>query len=66
MIITEIWLKDARELGKFIAEKIGSLEGVTQGLSGCDHGAIEGVSRGLIAYTPAMIESLSNHVWSWD
>ena len=28
MIMTEIWLKDGRELGKFIAEKIGRLEGV--------------------------------------
>lgn len=28
MIMTEIWLKDGRELGKFIAEKIGKLEGV--------------------------------------
>ena len=28
MIMTEIWLKDSRELGKFITEKIGSLEGV--------------------------------------
>ncbi len=28
MIMTEIWLKDGRALGSFIAEKIGRLEGV--------------------------------------
>ncbi len=28
MIMTEIWLKDGRALGEFIAEKIGKLEGV--------------------------------------
>jgi len=28
MIMTEIWLKDGMELGRFIAEKIGRLEGV--------------------------------------
>ncbi|MCD6208422.1 MAG: Lrp/AsnC family transcriptional regulator [Methanosarcinales archaeon] len=28
MIMTEIWLKDGRALGEFIAEKIGRLEGV--------------------------------------